>query len=82
MVLQGCACASAALSARVAGWAGRRRLPRTLRRPSACPHLQVRSLRREAAQTQEALLQSCSTFSRALAIPSPIGPFSSFPPQP
>lgn len=43
---------------------------------------ELRSLRREAQQTQQALLHSSTTFSRALAIPSPLGPFTSFPPQP
>lgn len=42
---------------------------------------ELRALRKEAAQTQAALLQSCSAFSKALAIPSPVGPFTSFPPQ-
>jgi hypothetical protein len=43
--------------------------------------LQVRSLAAVTKQTQQALLQSCSVFSRALGCPSPVGPFTSFPPQ-
>lgn len=41
---------------------------------------EMRSLRKEARATQEALLRSCSAFSRALSMQSPLGgPFTAFP---
>ena len=50
--------------------------------PCSLPRaLQVRGLAAVTKQTQQALLQSCSVFSRALGCPSPVGPFTSFPPQ-
>lgn len=54
-------------------------LPASRRAPTHLP--QMRHLRKEVQQAQQALLQSCSVFSRALAIPSPVGPFTSLPPQ-
>lgn len=42
---------------------------------------EVRSLRAKCQQTEEALLQSSAAFSKTLQLPSPVGPFTSFPPQ-
>lgn len=42
---------------------------------------EVRALRSGVGQVQQALLDASGTFARALNIPSPVGPFSSFPPQ-
>jgi hypothetical protein len=72
-------CTSSCARERIAEPPWQQALARTVTVPPALP--QVRSLRREAQQTQQALLQSCSVFSRALAIPSPVGPFTSLPPQ-
>lgn len=41
----------------------------------------VRGLRAKCQHTEEALLQSSAAFSKALKLPSPVGPFTSFPPQ-
>ncbi|GAB4821300.1 hypothetical protein N2152v2_008346 [Parachlorella kessleri] len=41
---------------------------------------EVRALRGGVAQLQDAVLQCSSTFATALKLPSPVGPFTSFPP--
>ena len=46
-----------------------------------CLAVQVRALRKESQQSHAALLHLSASFSRALQIPSPLGTFSSFPPQ-
>ncbi len=42
---------------------------------------EVRSLRGGVGQLQDALLRSSGAFARALGIPSPLGPFTTFPPS-
>lgn len=54
---------------------------RSLARHTRALDKEVRALRKEAGQAQAALLQSCAAFSKALGVPSPLGPFTSFPPQ-
>ena len=41
---------------------------------------EVRALRSGVGQVQDALLRSSSAFAKATGIPSPLGPFTSFPP--
>lgn len=54
---------------------------RALARHTKALDREMRALRRESAQTQAAVLQSAGVFSAALSVPSPVGPFTSFPPQ-
>lgn len=42
---------------------------------------EMRALRKKTQHTEDALLQSSAAFSKALQLPSPVGPFTSFPPQ-